>query len=138
MEIIRFGNRDIDNILIREPERVEVLPFGALLLDRAGIIRSYNGAQTIITGREAVDVIGQDFFNEVAHCCRNTPVQHNFRRFTVSGRVDVLMEHDLLFRGHKVAVKIHLKSHQDGQHCWMFTKVVHSGATLPTTAPSLI
>ena len=42
MEIIPFGSQDIDNILSREPQRAEYLPFGAVLLDRMGKILKYN------------------------------------------------------------------------------------------------
>ena len=31
MDIIPFGAQDIDNILAREPQRAEYLPFGAVI-----------------------------------------------------------------------------------------------------------
>lgn len=47
MEIIPFGSADIDNILSREPQRAEYLPFGAVLLDRTGKIVKYNKAEAL-------------------------------------------------------------------------------------------
>jgi photoactive yellow protein len=70
MEIIPFGSQDVDNILAREPQRAESLAFGAVLLDRSGKVVKYNKAEGMIAGRDPSDVVGKDFFNEIAPCAK--------------------------------------------------------------------
>ena len=136
LEIIRFSCQDIDNLLTLQPERLDSLAFGALLLDRNGIIVKYNQAQGLIWGRQPAEMIGRDFFAAVAQCCRNTPVQFNYQAFLRSGHVDTLLEHDLLYGNKMITVKIHIKSQADGQRCWIFTKWVSThDNVIPANTP---
>ncbi|MGL4488376.1 MAG: PAS domain-containing protein, partial [Rhizobiaceae bacterium] len=70
LEIIPFGMADVDNILQREPHRAEMLAFGAILLDRNARILKYNKAEGLIAGRNPDDVMGRNFFNEIAPCAK--------------------------------------------------------------------
>ncbi|MEO1369682.1 MAG: PAS domain-containing protein, partial [Acidobacteriota bacterium] len=54
------------------------LPFGAIRLDADGAVVLYNAAESAISGRRKEDVIGRNFFTEVAPCTnvkssRSTP-----------------------------------------------------------------
>ena len=49
---------------------LDALPFGAIQLDEAGTILSYNRAEERISGRKAAEVIGKNFFRDVAPCTR--------------------------------------------------------------------
>ena len=51
-------------------EELDALPVGAIQLDDAGIIVSYNKAEERISGRSAAEVVGKNFFSEVAPCTR--------------------------------------------------------------------
>lgn len=122
MEIIPFGTQDIDNILSREPQRAESLPFGAVLLDRSGKIVKYNQAEGLIAGRNPSEVMGKDFFNEIAPCAKGKRFHGEFLKFHRSGQVNVMFDYKFAYKGANVGVKIHLKSQPDGQHCWIFVK----------------
>jgi len=122
MEIIPFGSQDVDNILAREPQRVEKLAFGAVLLDRNGKVVKYNQAEGLIAGRDPADVVGKDFFNEIAPCAKGKRFHGEFLKFHQTGQVNVMFDYKFAYKGANVGVKIHLKSQPDGQHCWMFVK----------------
>ncbi len=122
MEIIPFGANDIDNILTREPERVERLPFGAVLLDRLGKIVKYNRAEGLISGRDPRDVIGKDFFTEIAPCAKGRRFHGEFMKFHNTGQVNTLFDYDFVYKDTDIRVRIHLKAQPDGQACWMFVK----------------
>ncbi len=122
MEIIPFGSQDVDNILAREPQRAEYLPFGAVLLDRQGRIVKYNKAESVIANRNPEEMIGLDFFNEVAPCAKGKRFHGEFLKFHQTGQINVLFDYKFNYKGANVAVKIHLKSQPDGQHCWLFVK----------------
>lgn len=122
MEIIPFGSNDIDNILSREPARAEYLPFGAVLLDRNGVIVKYNKAEGLIAGRDPGSVIGKRFFDDIAPCAKGKRFHGEFLKFNRSGLVNTLFDYEFAYKGANVKVRIHLKSQPDGQSCWMFVK----------------
>lgn len=122
MEIIPFGSADLDNILAREPQRAEYLPFGAVLLDRNGTIVKYNKAEGLIASRTPEDVIGKNFFNEIAPCAKGKRFHGEFLKFHQTGQINVMFDYKFGYKGADVAVKIHLKAQPDGQHCWLFVK----------------
>jgi photoactive yellow protein len=122
MEIIPFGSQDVDNILNREPQRAENLPFGAVLLDRQGTIVKYNKAESIIANRNPADVIGKNFFNEIAPCAKGKRFHGEFLKFHQTGQINVMFDYRFAYKGADVGVRIHLKSQPDGQYCWLFVK----------------
>lgn len=124
MEIIPFGSADLDNILAREPQRAEYLPFGAVLLDRNGTIVKYNKAEGGIANRNPADVIGKNFFNEIAPCAKGKRFHGEFLRFHQTGQINVMFDYKFGYKGANVGVKIHMKSQPDGQLCWLFVKRV--------------
>lgn len=122
MEIIPFGSQDVDNILAREPERAESLPFGAVLMDRNGVIKKYNKAESVIANRNPGDVIGKNFFNDIAPCAKGKRFHGEFLKFHNTGQINVIFDYKFAYKGTNVGVKIHLKSQPDGQNCWLFVK----------------
>jgi photoactive yellow protein len=122
MEILPFGSNDIDNILQREPQRAESLPFGAVLLDRKGTILRYNQAESLLVQRAVADVIGKDFFNDIAPCAKGKRFHGEFLKFRRTGAVDTLFDYEFDYKMQRLKVKIHLKSQPDGQSCWIFVK----------------
>lgn len=124
MEILSFGSEDLRNVLSQEPERAEELPFGAILLDRNGIVLRYNKAEGLLSGRNPVDVIGSSFFDDIAPCAKGQNFHNEFTRFVETGEINVLMTYEFTFDGEKVAVRIHMRATPDHQTCWVFIKRV--------------
>src|SRR4051812_15181570 len=52
-------------------EDYDALPFGSIKLDRSGRVTLYNKAERELARRDAVDVLGKLFFEEVAPCTNN-------------------------------------------------------------------
>ncbi len=122
MEIIPFGAKDVDNILAREPHRAEFLAFGAILLDRQGMILKYSQAEGLIAGRNPSEVIGKNFFNDVAPCAKGKRLYGEFLKFFNAGSINTMLDYEFDYKMKPVRVRIHLKSAPDGQQCWMFVK----------------
>lgn len=51
-------------------EALDELPFGAIELDPAGTVLSYNKAEERLAGRTRADVVGKNFFRDIAPCTR--------------------------------------------------------------------
>ncbi|MEM6413387.1 MAG: photoactive yellow protein [Pseudomonadota bacterium] len=124
MEVIPFGSNDADNILQKEPQRAESLPFGAIRLDRNGNILQYNKAEGIISGRDPQDVMGKDFFNEIAPCARGKRFHGEFLKFYKTGQVNTMFDYEFEYKMSAVKVRIHLKNAADSESCWLFIKRV--------------
>ncbi|HEX6160995.1 MAG TPA: PAS domain-containing protein [Thermoanaerobaculia bacterium] len=51
-------------------EELDRLPFGAIQLDPNGFVLAYNHTEELISGRKREDVVGKNFFTDVAPCTR--------------------------------------------------------------------
>ena len=124
MEIIPFGSADVDNILQQEPERAERLAFGAVLLDRTGKIIKYNKAEGLIAARDPNEVLGKNFWNDIAPCAKGKKFHGQFLKFAQTGQVNTMLDYEFDYKMTPVKVRIHLKAAPDGQNCWLFVKRV--------------
>ncbi len=122
MEIITFGANDVDNILQREPHRADKLAFGAVLLDRKGTIQKYNQAEGIIAGRNPAEMIGKNFFNDIAPCAKGKRFYAEFLKFANTGQQNVMLDYTFDYKSAPVKVRIHMKNTPDSLSCWLFVK----------------
>ena len=57
---------------------LDLLPYGIIVVDEAGVILYYNAREEQISNRRKADVVGKNFFTEIAPC---TQVQEFYGRF---------------------------------------------------------
>jgi photoactive yellow protein len=122
MEVVKFGSTDIENRLVGDPSRVEMLPFGAMLLDTQGTVLRYNHVESGISGRSASDVLGKNFFNEVAPCSKGHAFYSRFYKAVADGQINTLFDYQFDYKMNPVNVKIHMKSDDVSRGIWVFIK----------------
>src|SRR3954470_3691684 len=66
-------------------EEYDALPFGSVKLDRAGRVILYNKAERELARRDAADVLGKLFFEEVAPCTNNATFRGRLDELTRTG-----------------------------------------------------
>lgn len=89
MRLVKFSARSIGNELANmTDEDLDSLAFGAVELDRNGIILRYNAAEAEISNREQQGMVGRNFF-DVAPCTRGEAFEGRFRAGVASGVLDV-------------------------------------------------
>ncbi|MFW6241957.1 MAG: photoactive yellow protein, partial [Thermodesulfobacteriota bacterium] len=94
MEIIKFDEKDIENRLARMRDKeLDELAFGAIQLDKNGKILFYNEAEGDITGRKPEDVIGKNFFDEVAPCTKSPEFYGRFKEGVEKGQLSAMFEY---------------------------------------------
>ena len=64
------ADRLADEIGTLSALEIDELPFGAIQLDLNGKITAYNRYEEKLAGRRRADVLGRNFFDEVAPCTR--------------------------------------------------------------------
>lgn len=122
VDFIDFGANDIDNRLAKMSSReIDQLAFGAIQLDSTGTILQYNEAEGAITGRSPAQVIGKNFFTDVAPCT-NTPKFKGAFDKVVKDRSSVMLEYTFDYQMSPTKVKVHMKPALVGGSYWIFVK----------------
>lgn len=122
MELIKFGSDHVENLLAQDPSRLDRLPFGAILVDRVGRIMKYNAGETAIAGRPAGEVIGKNFFNDVAPCSKGHQFQGRFQQGVAQGSMNSMFEYAFDYKMAPTKVRVHLKSASVDEGVWIFIK----------------
>lgn len=124
MDIISFDDNSLDNALSTLDDRqIDELAFGAIQLDSTGKILRYNAAEGDITGRNPEDVIGKNFFTEVAPCTDSPEFKGKFDEGVAKGEMSTLFEYVFDYQMTPTKVKVHMKNalNEDGTY-WIFVK----------------
>lgn len=124
MEVIKFGSDDLENRLATDPSRAELLPFGAILVNQQGDVLRYNHVESGISGRNAGDVVGKNFFNDVAPCAKGQIFYNHFFRAVADGQVNTMFDYQFDYKMSATNVRIHMKSADAARGIWIFIKRV--------------
>ena len=121
--IVTFGKEDVENVLSRmTPQQLDQLTFGAIQLDGHGRILNYNETEASITGRNAKEVVGKNFFRDVAPCTDNEKFRGIFEAGVRAGNLNTMFEYTFDYRMKPTRVKIHMKKALVGDSYWIFVK----------------
>ena len=86
MKRVRFEPDDLQNTMANISDgEVNELVYGAVELDSQGTILSYNQAESELTGRKPEEVIGRNFFDDVAPCTRSEEFSGRFFKGVKTG-----------------------------------------------------
>lgn len=123
MEMIRFGSDDIENTLAKmQDSQLNDVAFGAIQLDASGKIIKYNAAEGDITGRKPEEVIGKNFFRDVAPCTNSKEFKGRFDEGVKSGNLNTMFEYVFDYNMKPTSVKVHMKKALTGDSYWVFVK----------------
>ena len=123
LNIVGFGKDDIDNVLAKlSPQEIDGLAFGAVQLDAKGTVLQYNEAESSITGRAKKDVIGKNFFRDVAPCTNGAKFKGVFDAGVRNGELNTMFEYVFDYNMAPTKVKIHMKKAIAGDSYWIFVK----------------
>ena len=123
MTRIEFGQDDLDNIMAGlSPDEIDRLAFGAIQLDAAGKVLSFNATESAITGRDPASVIGRNFFGEIAPCCNKPAFRGVFDAGVRSGHLNAIFDYVFDYRMNPTRVKIQMKAALNGDTYWVFVR----------------
>ena len=123
LDIIAFGKSDIENTLEKmSPGEIDKLAFGAIELDANGTILKYNSAEGAITGRNPADVIGKNFFRDVAPCTSKANFKGVFDAGVKANDLNTMFEYVFDYNMKPTKVKVHMKRSISGASYWIFVK----------------
>lgn len=121
--VAEFGRDDIlSTIGNMSAAEIDRMAFGAVELDDQGKILRYNAAEGSITGRRPQDVLGRNFFTEVAPCTNTPKFKGEFDRGVSVGVLDKKFEYTFDYNMQPTKVKVHMKKSLSGNTYWIFVK----------------
>jgi photoactive yellow protein len=103
-------------------EEFAKLPFGAVKLNREGVILKYNFYDGGSPGPEPWEIIGQNFFTEVAPATNIEEFAGRFHEGIKAGQLDVTFPYRFQSAENRVDVEITLTMDLDGKNAWVFVK----------------
>ncbi len=123
MQVMRFDSGDVANRLANMSEAdFNDLAFGAVELDENGTILRYNAAEGDITGRDPDQVLGRNFFTEVAPCTNSDEFHGRFREGVRRGNLNALFEYTFDYNMRPTRVKVQMKDDPQKDTYWVLVK----------------
>ncbi|HEX9462735.1 MAG TPA: PAS domain-containing protein [Alphaproteobacteria bacterium] len=129
-ETITYVDDDIDNALSRlSPQDIDRLPFGVIKITRTGTVLQFNTKEAELTKLVPQDIIGRNFFRDIAPCTNRREFLGRFADGVKSGKLDVTFNYLFDFRMRPRRVKVHLKKSYHDDHYWILVEMdEHSSA----------
>jgi photoactive yellow protein len=100
------------------------LPIGAIRLDRIGTILQYNAAEAQLASRSREEVLGKNFFTEVAPCTNVQEFAGRFRDNVGSNRPAVAFPYEFKFPGKSMKVMVLMHFEVDTDCGWVFVRTI--------------
>lgn len=89
-----FDPRRVDDLSDAE---LDALPFGVIALDEEGTVLRYNLSESRLARLDRNQVVGRNFFADVAYCTRTEAFEGRFRTFTAQAAEGQMDRFDFVF-----------------------------------------
>jgi photoactive yellow protein len=122
MKHLTFRFQDLESKLAAmDNEDLDNLAFGAIQLDKNGIIKRYNATESALTGRDPGEIIGKNFFEDVAPCTDRKGFRDVFEMGVATGDLNAFIEWSFDHLMSPTKVQVHMKKTAAGSY-WIFVK----------------
>lgn len=125
MEKLRYSMDDIENVLARmDAAEMNRLPIGAVQLDKNGKVIFFNQAEGDIVGRSPEEVIGKNFFDEVAPCTKTSRFYGEFLKIVADGKHRAQFDYAFTHQKTPLHVSVQLRKANFGESFWVLVNRV--------------
>lgn len=129
MEFFRYQGAEVGSQLANMPaQERNNLPYGIIKLGEDGTILEFNLMESTITGLDQSDVLGKNFFSEVAPCTKTPQFFGKFQEAFEKQFLNTVFDYMFDYKMEPVRVKIHMifaKTSGVG-HVWVIVKRILS------------
>ena len=116
------GRADIERIQNYGEDELDKLPFGAIRLDREGTILSFNQAEVDLSGRKKENVLGKNFFTDVAPCTNVQEFAGKFREGVNAGKLHTMFPYVFDYKMDPRNVWVTLFYSNETDTAWVFVR----------------
>lgn len=110
------------NVVSMSDTDLDGLPFGAIRLDHAGKVLSFNRREADLTGRDPKKVIGRNFFTEVAPCTNVQSFAGRFREGVAAKNLHIIFPYRFDFEMAPRDVTVTLFYSAQTDSAWVFVR----------------
>ena len=118
----RLAEEDLQEVASLSEAKLDELPFGAIKLDRKSTILAFNTYEVKLTGRVASQVVGKNFFTEVAPCTNVQAFAGRYRTGVDQGELRVVFPYKFDFKMAPRDVTVTLFYSKNTQQGWVFVR----------------
>ena len=119
-----LSRAEMESVQGMSAPQLDGLPFGAIQLDRDGTIVAYNRYEADLTGRDPKNVMGRNFFTEVAPCTNVQRFAGKFREDVAKGELHETFPYYFDFKMKPRNVNVTLFYSQITGQAWVFIRDV--------------
>ncbi|MFN3399101.1 MAG: ATP-binding protein [Ferrovibrio sp.] len=98
------------------------LPIGVLLLRRDGTVLRYNATESRFSGLLPEEVLGRNFFTEVAPCTSFSELRSGFESGLTAGTLNAVLYHTFRFPNRDMRVLVQMRVARDPDCGWLFVR----------------
>lgn len=107
MDFLSYEGVDLAEVLSRIPRKGrDRMQFGIIELDRQGTIIAYNMGEARISGRNPEDMIGKNFFSDIAPCTQTPEFLGRFKAGIAKGSLSARFDYLFDFKMDPVVVRV--------------------------------
>jgi photoactive yellow protein len=117
-----IGRADIERIQSFTENELDALPFGAIRLDRDGQILAFNQAEADLSGRKRENVLGKNFFADVAPCTNVQEFAGKFREGVGTGKLHTVFPYVFDYEMDPRNVWVTLFYSNETDTAWVFVR----------------
>lgn len=123
MRIVKFTAANALNELADMSDLdVDALTFGAIEMDESGKIMRYNSAEADISGRDQEDMVGRNFFTDVAPCTNNYTFAGRFREGVAEDSMDIQFSYVFDYQMSPTEVRVRITGSRETGRYWVLVK----------------
>lgn len=98
------------------------LPLGVMLLQRDGTILRYNATESRFSGLLEAEVLGRNFFTEVAPCTSFSELRSGFETGLDAGGLNAVLYHTFRFPNRDMRVLVQMRAAREPGCGWLFVR----------------
>jgi photoactive yellow protein len=121
-----FEAEDIRRLSLMGDRELDALPFGVIKLDARGTVLAFNVAEGELSGFRPADVVGRNFFHDVAPCTRTKKFFGRFQEGVAAGRLNASFEYRFDLQS-RPSVWVHMAQGAPGEYLVVVKRIGYDG-----------
>ena len=103
-------------------EELDELKFGVIRVSSEGVIESYNRYESQIGGFAPREVIGKNFFTQIAVCTNNDIFFGSYQTGIEEGDLNMMFQYTFTYKIAPTNVRVHLYTHPESKTHWVLVQ----------------
>jgi len=114
---LNFDDDDLgEKLRHASEEQLDNAPFGVIQIDDEGTVEFFNQYESELSGMDPDEVVGRNFFTQVAPCTNNRLFRGRFKKGVRRGELDETFTYTYTYKMRPTLVDVHLYRDETGNN----------------------